>query len=64
MTKWQYITTQFITRGLGDDSGAGDLEAAMNQYGADGWELVSTTVYHNKEAEQDVLLIVFKRPLP
>lgn len=64
MTKWQYITAQFITRGLGDDSGAGDLETAMNQYGADGWELVSTTVYHNKEAEQDVLLIVFKRPLP
>ena len=62
MTKWQYTTAQFITRGLGDDSGAGDLEAALNQLGADGWELVSSTVYHNAEAEQDVILLVFKRP--
>jgi hypothetical protein len=62
MTKWQYTTAQFITRGLGDESGAGDLEAAMNQFGADGWELVTYTVYHNAEAAQDVLLLVFKRP--
>ncbi len=63
MTKWQYTTAQFITRGLGDDSGAADLEAAMNQHGADGWELVSSVVYHNVEAQQDVLLLVFKRPV-
>lgn len=62
--KWQYTTAQFITRGLGDDSGAGDLEAALNQLGTDGWELVSSTVYHNLEAQQDVLLLVFKRPVP
>lgn len=62
--KWQYTTAQFITRGLGDESGGGDLEAALNQLGADGWELVSSTLYHNFEAEQDVILLVFKRPLP
>lgn len=61
--KWQYTTAQFITRGLGDDAGAADLEAAMNQFGSDGWELVSSTVYHNVEAEQDVVLLVFKRPV-
>ncbi len=61
--KWQYTTAQFITRGLGDDSGAADLETAMNQHGAEGWELVSSTVYHNLEAQQDVLLLVFKRPV-
>ena len=61
--EWQYSTAQFITRGLGDDSGAADLEAALNRFGADGWELVSSTVYHNLEARQDVLLLVFKRPV-
>ena len=63
MTQWQYTTAQFITRGLGDESGAGSTEAAMNQLGSEGWELVSSTLYHNYEAEQDVLLLVFKRPL-
>jgi hypothetical protein len=63
MTRWQYTTAQFITRGLGDDSGAGDFEATLNQLGADGWELVSSTVYQNVEAEQDVLLLVFKKPV-
>lgn len=60
--KWQYATAQFITRGLGDESGAGDMEAALNQLGAEGWELVSSTLYHNMEAEQDVMLFIFKRP--
>jgi hypothetical protein len=64
VTKWQYTTAQFITRGLGDDSGASDLESAMNQLGSDGWELASSTVYHNVEAQQDVLLLVFKKPAP
>ncbi len=63
MIQWQYATAQFITHGLGNDSGAADLEAAMNQLGADGWELVSSTVYNNVEAGQDVLLLVFKRPM-
>jgi hypothetical protein len=61
--KWQYTTAQFVTRGLGDESGASDLEAAMNQLGADGWELITSTIYHNVEAGQDVLLLTFKRPL-
>ena len=62
MTTWQYTTAQFITQGLGNDSGATDIEKAMNHLGAEGWELVSSTVYHNVEAGQDVLLLVFKKP--
>ncbi len=63
MTKWQYTTAQFITRGLGDESGAQEVEGALNQLGADGWELVSSSVYHNEEAGLDVLLMFFKRPV-
>ncbi len=63
MTKWQYITAQFITQGLGNDSGATHLETTMNELGHDGWELVSSQVYHNLEAGQDVLLLIFKRPV-
>jgi hypothetical protein len=63
MSKWQYTTAQFVTRGLGDESGAQEVEGALNQLGADGWELVSSNVYHNVEAEMDVLLLVFKRPV-
>jgi hypothetical protein len=59
---WQYTTLQFLTAGVGDDAGAADLEGALNEHGAAGWELVSTTVYHNAEAQQHVLLCVFKRP--
>ncbi|VTR98085.1 : DUF4177 [Gemmata massiliana] len=64
MTKWEYTTAQFITHGLGNESGAAGLELALNQLGAEGWELVSSTLYHNVEAEQDVVLLYFKRPLP
>lgn len=63
MTQWQYTTAQFVTRGLADESTAQEVEAALNQLGADGWELVSSNVYHNEEAGLDVLLMLFKRPV-
>jgi hypothetical protein len=63
MTKWQYTTAQFITRGLADESTAQEVEGALNQLGEDGWELVSSNVYHNAEAGADVLLMLFKRPV-
>lgn len=62
MTKWTYMTVQFITRGLGDDAKAADVEATLNQHGEQGWELVSSTLYHNKEVDEDVVLLVFKKP--
>ena len=64
MTRWEYVTAQFITHGLGNESEASGMEAAMNQLGSEGWELASSTIYHNVEAEQDVLLLVFRRALP
>jgi hypothetical protein len=63
VAKWQYMTAQFITAGLANESVASDTERAMNECGAQGWELVSSNIYHNVEAAQDVLLLLFKRPL-
>ena len=62
MTKWTYMTAQSITRGIHNDDKAGEAEAMMNQLGADGWELVSSTLYHNTEVAEDVVLLLFKKP--
>jgi hypothetical protein len=63
MTKWMYTTAQFITRGLHNDDKAGETEAMMNQLGSDGWELVSSTLYHNSDVGEDVILLTFKKPV-
>jgi hypothetical protein len=63
MTKWIYMTAQFITRGLHNDDKAGEAEAMMNQLGSDGWELVSSTLYHNHDVAEDVILLTFKKPV-
>lgn len=63
MTKWMYTTAQFITRGLHNDDKAGDAERIMNELGSDGWELVSTTLYHNSEVGEDVVYLTFKKPV-
>lgn len=61
--KWQYHTEQFVTAGLGEDRAASELERVLDGLGAQSWELVSATTYHNAEAKADVLLCVFKRPV-
>lgn len=64
MTRWQYATEQFLTAGLGDEAAAADLERVLDARGADGWELLGLTTYHNAEARADVLIATFKRPVP
>lgn len=61
MTKWTYTTAQFISRGLHNDDKAADAEAIMNQLGAEGWELVSSLLYHNAEVGEDVIMLTFKK---
>mgnify|MGYP001260854647 CR=1 FL=1 len=63
VTKWKYMTAQFVTTGLGDQSGVEKVQENANALGLYGWELVSTNVYHNQEVGQDVLILFFKKPV-
>ena len=62
MTKWKYMTAQFVTTGLGDQGQVEKVQENMTALGMYGWELVSTNVYHNADIGQDVLLLFFKKP--
>lgn len=62
MTKWKYMTAQFVTTGLGDQTQVEKVQDNMTALGLYGWELVSTNVYHNSDIQQDVLIMFFKKP--
>ena len=56
MQKWEYITAGWMTA------------EAMNQMGADGWELVSVTVHEKRDlmdigTRPHVYTLFFKRPV-
>jgi len=62
MTKWKYMTAQFVTTGLGETAQVEKVQDNMTALGLYGWELVSTNVYHNSDIDQDVLIMFFKKP--
>jgi len=63
MTKWKYMTAQFVTAGLGDQAQVEKVQENMSALGLYGWELVSTNLYHNADVGQDVLIMFFKKPV-
>lgn len=63
MTKWKYMTAQFVTQGLGDQTTVEKIQENITALGLYGWELVSTNVYHNHDIDQDVLIMFFKKPV-
>jgi hypothetical protein len=64
MTKWKYMTAQFVTSGLGDQTTVEKVQENANALGLYGWEMVSSNVYHNSDIGQDVLILFFKKPIP
>ena len=64
-TVWEYKTIHYgpIPQGPQAVWPPYDPSGQLNPLGADGWELVSSTLYHNIEAQQDVILLVFKKPV-
>ena len=62
MTRWKYMTQQFVTSGLEQESVQQRIQAEMSLMGDYGWELVSTNVYHNTDLGQDVVILFYKKP--
>lgn len=63
MTKWKYMTQQFPTVGFQHESTLQRIQDEMTLMGEYGWELVSTTTYHNTEINESVLLFFYKKPI-
>ena len=63
--QWEYLTHKYETGGwLGGKVDCGELQNALNRYGAQGWELVSAfDTSLGQGASRDIIMI-FKRPLP
>ena len=63
MKKWKYMTSQFVTTGLGDQATVEKVQENITALGLYGWELVSSNVYNNHDIGQDVLILFFKKPV-
>jgi hypothetical protein len=59
---WEYTTLQIVASGFEDSATNDTYNGIINQYGADGWELVSTEKYLSPMAGGEVIVLFFKRP--
>ena len=64
MGQWQY-TTSVITHGFmgrqSEELNRDELEEALNELGAQGWELATAFLDTNLHSEKDGHVLVFKR---
>ena len=61
MQEFEY-RTEVLTSMIGRDKvQMGDLDDVLEQYGNDGWELVSLNLDANLQSSKDGHLLVFKR---
>ncbi|AJS60008.1 DUF4177 domain-containing protein [Paenibacillus sp. IHBB 10380] len=62
MDQWEYKTIKYKTIGfLGGKVDEEQFEEDLNQYGFDGWELVSCFDTSNMQGQTVEVIIVFKR---
>jgi len=64
VTKWDYTTVQMVAAGFEDPSGNENYQSLLNEYGQQGWELVSAVTYPGRVVAGDIVVLFFKRPLP
>lgn len=63
--RWEYATVEFVAAGFENPGLNETYRATMNQYGADGWELVSAVTYSSPLAKgAEAVVLFFRRPLP
>ncbi|RCX21460.1 uncharacterized protein DUF4177 [Fontibacillus phaseoli] len=62
MEQWEYKTIKYKTGGfLGGKVDAEEFEAELNQYGLDGWELVSCFDTSISQGQSRDVIVIFKR---
>lgn len=62
MEQWEYKTIKYKTGGfLGGKVDAEQFEHELNQYGIEGWELVSCFDTNLSQGQSRDVIIVFKR---
>lgn len=62
LDQWEYKTIKYKTIGfLGGKVDEEQFEETLNQYGFDGWELVSCFDTSNSQGQSSDVIIVFKR---
>jgi hypothetical protein len=63
MQRWAYATAMFETGGIFGGKLDGDVfQGKLNEYGAQGWELVSVFDTNRSEGSTRYVVAVFKRP--
>ena len=62
--KWEYRTVKLSTQGFwsGGELDEAALDAAMNDIGEEGWELVSAFGTNKGFGESRDVVVIFKRP--
>lgn len=62
MTRWEYTSLPVVAAGFEDADEISNYQTILNQYGDQGWELVSTVSYPSRTTNVDIVVFVFKRP--
>ncbi|WP_106769377.1 DUF4177 domain-containing protein [Paenibacillus faecalis] len=62
MVQWEYKTVKYQTGGfLGGKVNQADMDELLNQYGYEGWELVSCFDTSQGQGQSRDIIMVFKR---
>lgn len=63
MRRWEYITLQVVASGFEDEDENANYHLILNEYGGEGWELVSTASYPGQVIAGTIIVMFFKREI-
>ena len=63
MKRWEYTTLQVVAAGFEDEDENANYQSIVNEYGSDGWELVSAVSYPGQMVAGSIIVMFFKRVL-
>ena len=63
MSRWEYTTLQVVASGFEDEEENANYQSILNEYGGEGWELVSTASYPGQVVAGTIIVMFFKRVL-